>query len=93
MLGSLAQRVGFNEIECGQVSLAVDEALCNIINHGYERKPDGRIWLPCGCFPSPNPGLRVVIEDRAEAGGPGLDPPAIWTTSVRAGWASTSSRK
>ena len=45
MVGNIAHRHGFNEVQCGQISLAVDEALCNIINHGYDRRPDGRIWL------------------------------------------------
>jgi serine/threonine-protein kinase RsbW len=45
LISSFAQRLGFNEIQCGQISLAVDEAICNIINHGYDKREDGRIWL------------------------------------------------
>ena len=41
LVGTMAQRLGFKEMQCGQISLAVDEALCNVITHGYERKPDG----------------------------------------------------
>jgi anti-sigma regulatory factor (Ser/Thr protein kinase) len=66
MVGNLAQRLGFNEIQCGQISLAIDEALCNIINHGYERRPDGRIWLNVWDLHTDPPGIRVVIEDRAK---------------------------
>lgn len=66
MVGSLAQRLGFNEIQCGQISLAIDEALCNIINHGYERRPDGRIWLNVWDLKTGPPGIKVVIEDRAK---------------------------
>ena len=66
MVGSLAQRLGFNEIQCGQISLAIDEALCNIINHGYERRPDGRIWLNVWDLKADPPGIKVVIEDRAK---------------------------
>lgn len=66
MVGSLAQRLGFNEIQCGQVSLAIDEALCNIINHGYGRRPDGRIWLNVWDLKTVPPGIKVVIEDRAK---------------------------
>ena len=64
--GSFAQRVGFNEIECGQISLAVDEALCNIINHGYERRPDGRIRISISSLGGKPGGLRIEVEDRAK---------------------------
>ncbi|MHC5114857.1 MAG: ATP-binding protein [Planctomycetota bacterium] len=71
LVGSFANRLGFNEIQCGQISLAIDEAICNIINHGYDRRPDGeiqiRIWA-LGDNPGGNDdaaGLHIVIEDRA----------------------------
>jgi len=73
MVGNLAQRLGFNEIQCGQISLAIDEALCNIINHGYERRPDGRIWLSVWDLQTLPPGIKVVIEDRAKQ----VDPETI----------------
>jgi anti-sigma regulatory factor (Ser/Thr protein kinase) len=73
MVGNFAQRLGFNEIQCGQVSLAIDEALCNIINHGYERRPDGRIWISLWDMRTDPPGVRVVIEDRAKE----VDPATI----------------
>jgi anti-sigma regulatory factor (Ser/Thr protein kinase) len=62
MVAALAQRVGFNEIHCGQISLAVDEALCNIINHGYDRRDDGVIWLQVWVIED---GIRIVLEDEA----------------------------
>lgn len=73
MIGNLAQRIGFNEVQCGQISLAVDEALCNIINHGYDKRPDGRIWINVWTLEGPRPGLRIVIEDRAKQ----VDPQTI----------------
>ena len=74
MVGQFAQRMGFSEGACGQISLAVDEALCNIINHGYERRTDGRIWLSLwGLHESAAPTLRIVIEDRAKQ----VDPAVI----------------
>lgn len=73
MVSNVAQRLGFSEMLCGQISLAVDEALCNIINHGYERKPDGRIWLSIWAMDDDRPGLRIVIEDRAKQ----VDPKTI----------------
>ena len=65
LVGTVAQRVGFNEIQCGQISLAVDEALCNVITHGYNRRPDGRVWVSLWPVDGTPPGLKVVIEDLA----------------------------
>lgn len=64
MVGSVAQRFGFSEHEASQLSLAVDEALCNVINHGYKRREDGRIVVCVWPLTDP-PGLRIVIEDDA----------------------------
>lgn len=73
MISNIAQRLGFAEIHCGQISLAVDEALCNIINHGYERKTDGRIWVNVWAIDDEPAGLKIVIEDRAKQ----VDPTTI----------------
>ncbi len=45
MVASIARRLGFPEHHCSQIALAVDEALCNVIRHGYERQADRPIWL------------------------------------------------
>jgi anti-sigma regulatory factor (Ser/Thr protein kinase) len=73
MVSNVAQRLGFTEAHCGQISLAVDEALCNIINHGYDRKPDGRIWVNVWALDDEPGGLKIVIEDRARQ----VDPKTI----------------
>jgi anti-sigma regulatory factor (Ser/Thr protein kinase) len=73
MISNLAQRLGFSDIHCGQISLAVDEALCNIINHGYDKRPDGRIWLSVWTIDGDRPAIRIVIEDRAKQ----VDPNSI----------------
>lgn len=74
MVLHFAQRLGFAEGACGQISLAVDEALCNVINHGYERRDDGRIWVNLWALDGGDaPGLRIVIEDRARQ----VDPAVI----------------
>ena len=78
MVGNVAQRLGFNEVECGQVSLAVDESLCNIINHGYDRQPDGRIWLSVYALDHEPGGIEIVIEDRARQ----VDPCTIQPTAI-----------
>ncbi len=70
MVGNVAQRYGFSEAQCSQISLAVDEALCNIINHGYEKRDDGRIAV--SVWPQENPpALRLVIEDAGRQVDPG----------------------
>jgi len=74
MISNLAQRLGFNEIHSGQISLAVDEALCNIINHGYEKRPDGRIWVSVWALEDhKQPTIKIIIEDRAKQ----VDPQVI----------------
>jgi anti-sigma regulatory factor (Ser/Thr protein kinase) len=73
LTASFAQRVGFNEVQCGQISLAVDEALCNIINHGYDRRPDGRIRVSMWELGGDAPGIRILVEDRAKQ----VDPTTI----------------
>ncbi|MFB3429338.1 MAG: ATP-binding protein [Phycisphaerales bacterium] len=45
LVSAVAQRLGFDESACGQIALAVDEALCNVIRHGYQRSPAGTIWV------------------------------------------------
>ncbi len=72
MISNVAQRLGFNEMNCGQISLAVDEALCNVINHGYERRPDGRITVSVWAIDENPAGVKVIIEDRAKQVDPAL---------------------
>lgn len=71
----VANRLGFGDEACGQLALAVDEALCNVIRHGYEKQEGRPIWLTLvaeGGVGSPDrPGvvptqaLKIVIEDEA----------------------------
>ncbi len=73
LVGTIAQRLGFNEMQCGQISLAVDEALCNVITHGYGRRDDGRIWLRFWPLDGATQGVKIVIEDEC----PQVDPEVI----------------
>ncbi len=70
LVRAVAGRLGFNPAICGRIALAVDEALCNIINHGYDKRPDGRIWISIWptCEPKPEHqvGIRIIIEDSAK---------------------------
>jgi len=70
-----AQRLGFGDADRAQIALAVDEALCNIIRHGYDKRSDCPIWLHL--WPLAHNGLvhgvRIVIEDEARQ----IDPTTI----------------
>ncbi len=82
LVGAVAKRFGFPEEVGGQISLAVDEALCNVIRHGYQKQPDKPIWLSiwavggawAGGTPVPSGGtgderpdaIKIVIEDEAQ---------------------------
>lgn len=62
-------RFGFNELGCSQIALAVDEALANVICHGYERRPTGKIWVSIWPLDESTDGdvggARIIIEDEA----------------------------
>lgn len=68
MIAAVARRLGFTEEGCGQIALAVDEALCNVIRHGYEKRSDGPIWLSVWptALPNGDAGITIVIEDEAK---------------------------
>ena len=69
-LRQICKRHGFNDDQGAQVVLAVDEALANVMKHGYDGKHDGHIWLSITPFTDGaherGAGLRIVIEDRAK---------------------------
>lgn len=82
LVAAVAKRFGFDDTECGRIALAVDEALCNVIKHGYDRRPDGKIWISIWPLVSddealhddaPARGVRLVIEDEAKQ----IDPAQI----------------
>ena len=68
LVASISRRLGFEDMDCSKIALAVDEALCNIIRHGYNRAMDKPIWI--SVWPVPGDvhsagGIRIVIEDDA----------------------------
>ncbi|MBX3378353.1 MAG: ATP-binding protein [Phycisphaeraceae bacterium] len=70
MVSAVSRRLGFSEEACGQIALAVDEALCNVIRHGYDKRRDGPIWLSVWPEYGDNgqsgvKGIRIVVEDEA----------------------------
>lgn len=67
MVGVICKRTGFVDAVASKVVLAVDEALANVMNHGYERRQDGRIWISIfretDALTGKVNGLRIVMED------------------------------
>lgn len=66
MVISMAERFGFDEVECGHLALAVDEALANVIRHAYDGSQDGRIWITISLLDAPKHVFRIEIEDEGE---------------------------
>jgi serine/threonine-protein kinase RsbW len=68
MIGAVAHRSGFVDAISSKIVLAVDEALANVMNHGYERRVDGLIDV--SIYRRTEGGkvvsLRVVIEDEGK---------------------------
>ncbi len=68
LVHEFCRQFGFDDRGAGQVALAVDEALCNVIRHGYGKQADGPIWIqlwPVASLERRNAGVRIVIEDEA----------------------------
>ena len=63
-IGPLAAAIGWDESECRAITLAVDEALANVIRHAYHSRPDGLMDLECReC----EDGLRITLVDAGDA--------------------------
>ena len=73
MIQEVSRQAGFNETERSEITLAVDEALSNVMKHSYKGNPDGQVWLSCA---ADNGCLEVVLRDQGEAVDPAhLEPP------------------
>lgn len=77
LIQAIARRLGFTDMPASQIALAVDEALANVMKHGYDRRPDCPIWLRLWPVPDDGTGLgaglKIVIEDEARQ----VDPDSI----------------
>jgi len=77
LVSAVARRLGFGDLGCRQIALAVDEALCNLIRHGYESAGDRPIWI--SLWPEAvtdagtSRGITLLIEDEARQ----IDPTRI----------------
>jgi anti-sigma regulatory factor (Ser/Thr protein kinase) len=63
-IAPLAAAIGWDERECRAITLAVDEALANVIRHAYGNRPDGLIELECR---ENADGLEITLLDNGEA--------------------------
>jgi anti-sigma regulatory factor (Ser/Thr protein kinase) len=64
VIGPLAAAIGWDESDCGAITLAVDEALANIIRHAYHNRADGLIELECR---ESADGLEIALLDKGDA--------------------------
>ena len=64
MMQEIGRQAGFSEMERSEITLAVDEALSNVMKHSYKGSPEGVVWLSCaaddGC-------LEIELRDQGEA--------------------------
>ena len=65
----LAAVVGFPEEDCRAITLAVDEALTNVIRHAYGGRNDQKIQILCSCLPGDS-GIEFVVVDHGTSADP-----------------------
>ena len=63
-VGPLAAAMGWCEADSLAITLALDEAISNIIRHAYHSRSDGRIEIECRASAE---GLEIVLLDHGEA--------------------------
>lgn len=66
-VSELAAVSGFEDEQCRSITLAVDEALSNVIRHAYTNRCDQEIELNCQAHPD---CLEFTFVDRGEAADP-----------------------
>ncbi len=71
----MAQMEGFGDADSHALILAIDEALANVIKHGYEGQPDQPITLTLASVTSPEGrrGISVAVRDKGRQ----VDPKTI----------------
>jgi anti-sigma regulatory factor (Ser/Thr protein kinase) len=76
-VGAIARDGGFSDKDVYNIQLATDEAASNIIEHAYEKTPDGILELSCGVG---NDQITIVLIDRGES----FDPSEIPLPDLKA---------
>ena len=72
-VGELSVIYGLSEEECHGVTLAVDEALANIIRHAYKNRDDQKIEFDCDVNDGAN-GVHAARPGRTTGSGQNLRP-------------------
>lgn len=61
------ERYGFDEAACARFMLAVDEAVTNVIRHGYDGADDKPIWIRVRpADRNGDDGFTIVVDDEAK---------------------------
>jgi anti-sigma regulatory factor (Ser/Thr protein kinase) len=63
-IGALTVAIGWDESECRAITLALDEAIANVIRHAYHNRSDGMIELECR---ESSEGLEISMLDNGDA--------------------------
>jgi serine/threonine-protein kinase RsbW len=63
-MGALTAVIGWDEAECRAITLALDEALANVIRHAYHNSAEGTIELECREIAD---GLEITLLDNGDA--------------------------
>jgi anti-sigma regulatory factor (Ser/Thr protein kinase) len=63
-MGALTAAIGWDEAECRAITLALDEALANVIRHAYHNSAEGMIELECREIAD---GLEITLLDNGDA--------------------------
>ncbi len=66
LVEATARHFGFSEMEATQIVLSVDEALCNIIRHGYKDAKDQPIEMSLEPVENEQ-GLIIRVRDRSNS--------------------------
>lgn len=64
IIGPVAAVIGWDECDCRAITLALDEALANVIRHAYHSRPEGLMELECR---ETADGLEITLFDKGDA--------------------------
>jgi anti-sigma regulatory factor (Ser/Thr protein kinase) len=76
-VGEVARAGGFTDKDVYNIQLATDEAASNIIEHAYEKIPDGKLELSCGVR---DDLITIILVDHGES----FDPSEIPLPDLKA---------
>jgi len=73
MIQEISRQAGFDDGERCDITIAVDEALSNVMKHAYKGDPNGPVSLLCN---TEDGRLEIVLRDQGQAIDPKhLEPP------------------